>query len=152
MTEEFITKNTKKSVKIIPASFKDAIALKKQVLKSLKDAGIIKDISLESLKNLEVTDVVSSIANLFIEMDMSDSFDNALFSCLKVCIYDNKHSITEQLFDDIPELQEDYYEIITKCCEVNLRPFFKSLVSELSTRLNQIEIDIPELSTPQTQI
>ena len=106
--EEFVTKNSKKTVKIIPASFKDAIALKKEMLKSLKDAGIIKGITLDSLKNLEVADIINSVATLLISMDISETFDNALFNCLKVCIYDNKHSITPQLFDDIPELQEDY--------------------------------------------
>lgn len=150
--EEFVTKNSKKTVKIIPASFKDAIALKKEMLKSLKDAGIIKGITLDSLKNLEVADIINSVATLLISMDISETFDNALFNCLKVCIYDNKHSITPQLFDDIPELQEDYYEIVSKCCEVNLRPFFKSLVSELSTRLNQLELDTPKQELPQTTI
>lgn len=150
--EEFVTKNSKKTVKIIPASFKDAVALKKEMLKSLKDAGIIKGITLDSLKNLEVADIINSVATLLISMDISETFDNALFNCLKVCIYDNKHSITQQLFDDIPELQEDYYEIVSKCCEVNLRPFFKSLVSELSTRLNQLELDTPKQELPQTTI
>lgn len=150
--DEFVTKNSKKTVKIIPASFKDAVALKKEMLKSLKDAGIIKGITLDSLKNLEVADIINSVATLLISMDISETFDNALFNCLKVCIYDNKHSITQQLFDDIPELKEDYYEIVSKCCEVNLRPFFKSLVSELSTRLNQLELDIPKQELPQTTI
>ena len=149
---EFTTQNTKKSVKIIPASFRDATNLKKEVLKSLKDAGIIQGINLESLKNLEVADIINSVANLIITMDISESFDSALFACLKVCIYDNKHSITAQLFDDIPELQEDYYEIVSKCCEVNLRPFFKSLTSELSTRLSQFEIDNPEQTLEPTTI
>lgn len=149
---EFIAKNSEKSVKINPASFKDAIALKKEVLKSLKEAGIIKSINLESLKNLEVADIINSVANLIITMDISESFDVALFECLKVCIYDNKHSITQQLFDDIPQLQEDYYEIVAKCCEVNLRPFFKSLTSELSTRFNQLELDNLPSELQQTMI
>ena len=149
---EFTAHNTQKTVKIIPASFKCAVALKKEVLKSLKDAGIIQGINLESLKNLEVADIINSVANLIITMDISETFDSALFECLKVCIYDNKHSITPQLFDDIPELQEDYYEIVAKCCEVNLRPFFKSLASELSTRLNQLELDNPKSELPQTMI
>lgn len=140
---DFIASNSGKNVKIVPASFKNAVALKKEVLKSLKEAGIIKDISIEGLKNLEVTDIINSVANLIISIDISKSFDEALFECLKVCIYDNKHSITQQLFDDIPEIQEDYYEIVAKCCEVNLRPFFKSLVSALSTRFNQLELDNP---------
>ena len=136
---EFTAKNSGKSVKINPASFKNAIALKKEVLKSLKDAGVIDDINLEKLKNVNISDVFTSLANVILSIDTSDSFESALFDCLNVCIYDNKFAITQQLFDDKPEIQEDYYEIITKCCEVNLRPFFKSLYSELSTRLSQLE-------------
>lgn len=149
---EFTTKNSGKSVKIIPAPFKDAIKLKKEVLKCLNDAGIIKGLKLETMKNIEVADVFSSLSNLLITMDTSEGFEKAVFDCLKVCILDNTHSITIQLFNDKPELQEDYYEIISKCCEVNLRPFFKSLVSELSNRLGQANIEIPLSESQPTAI
>lgn len=148
---EFTTRNTKKSVKIVPASFKDAVNLKKEVLKCLKDAGVIEDMNIDKLKNLNVADLFAGISNVVITMDTSDSFETALFECLKVCIYDEKFAITSQLFDDKPELQEDYYEIITKCCEVNLRPFFKSLYSELSTRLDQVGESFQEQELPLTQ-
>lgn len=148
---EFTAKNSGKSIKIIPASFKDAITLKKEALKCLNQAGIIKDLKLESLKNIETSDVLSSLSSLIITMDTSNGFENAVFDCLKVCIYDNKMSITSQLFDDKPELQEDYYEIITKCCEVNLRPFFKSLVSELSTRFGQMNTEPQQSEIPQSE-
>ena len=148
---EFTAKNSGKSVKIIPAPFKDAIRLKKEVLKCLNQAGIIKELKLETKKNSEVTDVFSSLSNLLITMDTSDSFETAIFDCLKVCIYDNTHSITLQLFNDKPELQEDYYEIITKCCEVNLRPFFKSLTSELSSRFGQLGTEYLQSETELTE-
>lgn len=149
---EFTAKNTGKVVKIIPATFKEAIKLKQEVLKCLKEAGIIKELKLETMKNIEVTDVFNSLSNLLITMDTSDGFYNAIFDCLKVCIYDNSYSITTQLFDDKPELQEDYYEIISKCCEVNLRPFFKSLISELSTRFGQLTSENPQLEIQPTEI
>lgn len=149
---EFTAKNTGKLVKIIPATFKEAIKLKQEVLKCLKEAGIIKELKLETMKNIEVTDVFNSLSNLLITMDTSDGFYNAIFDCLKVCIYDNSYSITTQLFDDKHELQEDYYEIISKCCEVNLRPFFKSLISELSTRFGQLTSENPQLEIQPTEI
>jgi hypothetical protein len=126
--------------------------LKKETLKCLKDAGIIEDVSFEKLKSLNVTDIFTSISNLIITMDTSDGFEDALFDCLKVCIYDNKFGITSQLFDDKPEIQEDYYEIVSKCCEVNLRPFFKSLYSELLTRLSQMEGNIQEQELQQLEM
>lgn len=148
---EFITKNSGKSVKINPAAFKDAICLKKAALKCLQNAGVLEDITTEKLKTLDVSNLLKGISKLVIEMDTSQDFENAIFDCLKVCIYDNKFSITSQLFDDKPEIQEDYYEIIIKCCEVNLRPFFKSLSSELSTRFNDLELELPKSEQPQTQ-
>lgn len=149
---EFTAKNSGKSVKILPASFKEAIKLKQEVLKCLKEAGIIKELKLETMKNIEVADVFSSLSNLLITMDTSEGFYNAIFDCLKVCIYDNSYSITAQLFNDKPELQEDYYEIISKCCEVNLRPFFKSLASELSTRFGQLTSENPQSEIQPTEI
>lgn len=136
---EFITKNSKKSVKINPASFKDAMFLKKEVVKCLTSSGALEKINVSNLSNTDVKNVFDGIANLIVSIDTSNGFENAIFKCLERCVYDNKFAITQQLFDDTPELWEDYYEIVSKCCEVNLSPFFKSLSSELSTRFTKLE-------------
>ena len=141
---EFIAKNSGKKIKIIPASFQKAINLKKEAFKCLSKTnslGKIKD-----LKNIELNTLLSEIANLLVEVDTSDGFFDAVMECLSVCICEDTHAITEQFFNDVPVLREDYYEIVSKCVEVNLRPFFKSLASELQTRFTQIEsIQVPEL-------
>lgn len=141
---EFTTKNGQKEVIINAASFKDAVALKKTVMQSLLDAGIIKDVNFETLQNIDTSDLFSKLGQLIINMDVSESFNRAVFSCLESCLYDGFAKINEKLFDDKPEAREDYYEIVSKCCEVNLRPFFKSLVSELTQRLAILGENTPE--------
>lgn len=139
---EFVTQNGYVAIDIIPASFKDACNLKKAVAKGLlgKDLGIGEN-SLMDIK-------LDSILQLLVDIDTSDEFEKAVMECLKYCIYDKggkNLKITAQLFDDIPSAREDYYEIITKCCEENLRPFFKSLASEFKTRLATIPVNVQEL-------
>ena len=90
---------------------------------------------IKDFKNIELSTLFGEIANLIINIDTSEGFNKAVMNCLSVCICEDTHALTEQYFNDCPELWDDYYEIITKCVEVNLRPFFKSLASELSTRL-----------------
>lgn len=141
---EFITTNGKVEVKIEAASFKDAVNLKKAAMKALKDAGLLDGVSINIGEN---TNILNKLSEVLLNLDTSDDFEKAVFDCLKYCIYDfmgKNIKITPQLFDDIPEAREDYYEIVTKCCEVNLRPFFNSLITELKTRFGQMETNTPE--------
>lgn len=140
---EFVTKNTQKQVKINPASFKEASALKRAVMKIALQGDILKGVSLSQL-NLSTSGMLTGLIQGVIGLDVSEEFENALMACLARCIYDEKYSINSQLFDDKPEIREDYYEIAVKCCEENLRPFFKSLVSELKARFNQADDNFPE--------
>lgn len=135
---DFVAKNSGKRIKIIPASFKNACKLKVEAMKCLKDSGVLDKLK-ENINNIQISTILKELATLIISLDTSEGFNNAVMDCLSVCICDNSHAITEQYFNDCPELWEDYYEIVTKCVEVNLRPFFKSLSSELSTRFPQIE-------------
>ena len=135
--EQFITKNSQKSIKIIPANFRNAHILKCETLKCLKDTDFLKKI--KDFQNTDVSTLFGELANLIIDIDTSEGFNKAVMNCLSVCICDDTHALTEQYFNDCPELWDDYYEIVIKCVEVNLRPFFKSLGSEFSTQLKQLE-------------
>lgn len=136
---EFVTQNGNKTVMIVPASFKDACNLRKTVAKCLPALGI---------KDANIFDIqFDKIFEILINIDSSDDFEKAVMECLKVCLYDKggkNLKITSQLFDDIPEAREDYYEIIIKCVEENLRPFLKSLVSEFNNRLATVPEDTPK--------
>lgn len=80
-------------------------------------------------KQVDFTSVFDFIKNVLISVDISETAENAIFDCLKHCVYDRTHKVTLDLFDEIEEAREDYYEIIFACIEENLRPFIKSLVS-----------------------
>lgn len=138
----FITQNGQKEVIINAASFKDASNLRKAVMKSIIESDFAKSLDKNALESLNLTSILDVGLKLIFNADTSENFEKAIFECLKVCLYENK-KITLQLFDDIPEAREDYYEIVSKCCEENLRPFFKSLVTEFQARLKMSDKNIP---------
>ena len=135
---EFITQNRQKNVKITAASFQNTVKLKQAVMKCLLDANVMKDVG--DIQNLGLSGIIDKVLNVLLTAETSTGFENTVFECLQTCIYDDKYKINKQLFDDIPEAREDYYEIVSKCVEVNLRPFFKSLVSELKTRFQALNL------------
>lgn len=136
---KFITQNGQKNLLINPASFKDASDLRKVVMKIILESNFAANIDKKALENLEFSTMIDVVLKLILNTDTSSTFEKSVFDCLKTCIYDDTHKITAQLFDDVIEAREDYYEIVSKCCEENLRPFFKSLVSEFQARMNQLE-------------
>lgn len=143
---EITTQNCALTVVIKAASFHDAIGLKKAAAKCLLDAGVIKNLD---FKGLEIASLFDKIAELLFNAETSNEFERALFECLKVCYIEEngiKNKITAQLFDEKPEIREDYYEIVAKCVEVNLRPFFKSLLTEFKTRFALIVENPPSES------
>lgn len=136
---EFVTSNNQKKVVINTASFKEMNALKKEAMKCIQqiaDAGL-----LDNVKDLSTATALDAIIKVLISADTSPDFEKALFDCLKHCLYDEFYSINEKLFEDKPEAIEDYYEIVAKCVEENLRPFFKSLVTAFNTNLQKLNIN-----------
>ncbi len=147
---QFILKNSNYEIEIIPSSLKEACNLKKAAFECLKEAGIIKDIKLTSLNNLDLAMLIDKLFEVLLNAEISNNFEKALFKCLENCtitVDEIKRKINPQLFDEIMELREDYYEIISKCTEVNLRPFFKSLYGEFQTRLNHLTKEDPQLNS-----
>ena len=135
---EFTTENTGAKVVINVASMKQATNLKNVILKEiiknplglkLKETAEVKS-ALE--KELDISDLLDYLKNTVIGIEISEEFNNAIFDCLSKCTYDMKR-ITLDIFDDIPKAREDYYEILFKCAEENLRPFIKSLASRWKT-------------------
>lgn len=145
---QIITQNGQKTVEIKAAGFKEAINLKKAVAKSMLDACIVKNLDFQGV---DIASLIDKFVELLFSAEMSTDFENALFECLKSCYTDEngiKNKITRELFDEKPELREDYYEIVSKCVEVNLRPFFKSLVTEFKARFSQMSENLPLKSVP----
>ena len=127
------------AVEIKMATWKDACSLKKAVAKAIRGTKLFQNFNSNNINLMDIK--LDSLLQTLIDIETSDEFDKAVMDCLRCCIYDKggkNLKITAQLFDDIPEAREEYYEIMTKCLEENLRPFFKSLVSEFSNRLATI--------------
>lgn len=142
----FITQNGQLEIAINEAPTRDACKLKNVVWKALIDSKILKENGTLNLTDTDINGLLPQAIQALITLDSSDEFQNAVFECLKVCICDPSgvpKKITMTLFDDMPSIREDYYEIIAKCCEVNLRPFFKSLVSAFSTQLKSLGKENP---------
>lgn len=89
-------------------------------------------------KQIDFTAVFDFIKDVIISIDTSDEAESAIYDCLKHCVYDRVHKVTPELFDELEETREDYYEIIYACVEHNLSPFIKSLISTLSTLLERV--------------
>lgn len=132
MYMEFITSNAKKKIKIVPATFREQLELKNEFWKVLQQNPEITSIFKDDNSSFE-----SAIKSI-LYADTSDGFIAKVFKCLQSCVYEDVKKIDELLFEDVPELREDYYEIVFECCKVNLSPFFKSLVSAFTKLTEQI--------------
>lgn len=128
---QIITQNNKTKVTINRASWADMNLLKQEAFKCI-------DVHNVNISFDNTADFINFCMEILIKAETSETFNYALFRCLKNCLWDDYISITEQLLQDKPEIIDDYYEIASNCIEVNLRPFFKSLVTEFKRRFQQI--------------
>ncbi len=135
---EFTTENTGARVVINVASMRQVTNLKNVILKEIikNPLGLKLQETTETKtaleKEIDISGLLDYLKNTIIEIETSEDFNKAVFDCLGKCTYDMKRIIPE-LFDDIPEARADYYEIVFRCIEENLRPFIKSLASKWKT-------------------
>lgn len=153
---DFKTKNTGNKVIINEADFKTEIELKNAILKEIQKYPVGVKLVSALRKQQKVSDFVQNadidmssildfIKNCLIGLDTNDDIMTVIWKCLSICTYNTTFRIDEKLFDEVKEAREDYYEIIAKCLECNLRPFLKSLQSEFAI-LFQIAGDNPILN------
>lgn len=88
--------------------------------------------------DVDLSSVIDFLKDCIIGLDTDEQITATIFECLKSCTYKTTYRIDENLFDEVKEAREDYYEIIRACLECNLRPFFKSLQSQLKILLPQV--------------
>ena len=135
MVKECTTVNGNATLVLEEATFADCIILQSVIMEEAKKLKIdIGNIEIEDVKGFEVTsmsNLLDNIKDLFFGLMTSEKFDRIIFKCLSSCTY-NGIKITKQLFEDIHEARQDYYQIIKECVEINLNPFLKSLTSLLS--------------------
>lgn len=142
MKKEIKLQNSGKMLIINTASTAEVKYLKNVLLEEIKKypLGLRLLGNTESIfdKQVDFTSVFDFIKNVLISVDISETAENAIFECLKHCVYDRTHKITLDLFDEVEEAREDYYEIIFTCIEENLKPFIKSLVSMWKIRAEKL--------------
>lgn len=135
-------KSTKgKRVVINPAPFKVVKRLRKtfanELLKVNIDIGNAQ--SLEELKNVySENKLLNILKNVLLGLEVSEEFEDVIFECLQECTYDNI-TITSDLFDDKPELRQDYDRIVLEVVKENLNPFIKGVVGMFSTTTQTTE-------------
>lgn len=133
MKKEIKLQNSGKMLIINTATTAEVKYLKNALLEELKQypLGLKLLGNTQSIfdKQVDFTSVFDFIKNVLISIDISETAENAIFDCLKHCVYDKTHKVTQDLFDEVEGAREDYYEIIFACIEENLKPFIKSLVS-----------------------
>lgn len=102
-------------VVINEADWPDAKRLKKAIQRELADTKI----------SLDLKSDLTMLIPAFLKVDASDAVDAAIAPCLIRCLR-NGEKITDTTFND-PAARKDYYHIVTKCVEVNVRPLAESL-------------------------
>ena len=142
MKKEIKLENSGKTLIINTASTEEVKYLKNVLLEELKKyplgLKLLGNTSSVFDKQVDFTSVFDFIKNVLISIDISEKAEDAIFECLKHCVYDKTHKVTMDLFDEVEEAREDYYEIILSCIEENLKPFIKSLVSMWKTQAERL--------------
>ena len=142
MKKEIKLENSGKTFIINTASVEEVKYLKNVLLEELKKYPLGLKLLGNTVsvfdKQVDFTSVFDFIKNVLISIDISETAENAIFECLKHCVYDKTHKVTMDLFNEVEEAREDYYEIILACIEENLRPFIKSLVSMWKTQAERL--------------
>lgn len=122
--EEF-TMPTGAKLKVAPAPFADAKALKSAILAEL---GAI------AFTGKDVADVLK---NAFCTGFSSPLVDRAMWKCFERCTYDG-HKITMDTFEPV-QARDDYILCCMRMVEANIRPFLKSLYAEFKHTSTKIE-------------
>lgn len=134
---------TGSKLSVSEASYADANALLKALLRSAKGIPLAQDVL-----SMDVT----VLKDAFIEASTSEDVDRAIFKCAERAVYENAR-VTRDLFDD-PKLKDkaraDYFLILWHVIEVNCGPFFGTTFSVLRERLKTSPFTQGQPSTPTT--
>lgn len=121
-------------LEVTMAPFQDGYKLLKSVMKEAESINMnfgFKGKTFKELFEFELTDeFFNTLKNVLSRMISSDIIEEALWSCLSRCTYNNI-KITKDLFDSNIEAREDFLVIAKEVIWFNLSPFGKNLQSML---------------------
>ena len=143
MAEEDFTTPSGATHHVSSASFAEAMALVKGLLKSLGGVKIGDNI----LKDTDVTAIKDALVNAA----TSEEVESAVMKCLARSTY-NGIRITPALFDEpkiADQIRQDYYVLAQNVVKVNAFPFFGPALSAL-TKLRQTAEENRKQQSPQT--
>lgn len=113
------------------------IQLIAQKAKELNITSVVETIAsaegIEDLLSQDITTLLPLLQQIICELEGSSEFNDIVYRLLQVCTYNNV-IITKQLFNDKPELREDYYKLKIEVVKFNLAPFLKSLSGLLASK------------------
>jgi hypothetical protein len=130
-------------LKINPASFADAMALKRAIARAFKKDGVdLGDINVNEIKKKGLQadlsmDAIGEILTHLIEVVIDEDVESALFKCSSRCVIGSKH-VNRDFFEDL-ENRQYYYEIMLEVAKANLSPFFKKAGSMFTAILGGIK-------------
>lgn len=131
MSDQDITLTSGSRIHITTASFANANALVKALLKAAE--GMPLD---ESLLRKDV----SILKDTVIRAATSPEVERALYACMERCSY-NDIKLIPSNFDNpgtMDDFRRDYFEVCWKVVEVNCGPFFDKAFSTLKARLANV--------------
>lgn len=100
--------------------------------KELNLTEVIRSLSsgMEEFLAQDLETILPLLQQVICELEGSEEFNNIVYNLLRVCTY-NGIVITRQLFNDKPELREDFYTLKIEVIKFNLSPFLKNLSGRL---------------------
>lgn len=101
--------------------------------KELNLESIVRSLtSFEEFCQQDVQTLLPLLQQIICDLESSKEFNAIVYNLLRVCTF-NGVIITQQLFNDKPELREDYYTLKIEVVKFNLAPFLKKLSGKLQT-------------------
>lgn len=88
--------------------------------------------SFEEFCQQDVQTLLPLLQQIICDLESSKEFNAIVYNLLRACTF-NGIVITQQLFNDKPELREDYYTLKIEVVKFNLAPFLKKLSGKLQT-------------------
>lgn len=131
-----ITLKSGNILKFSMASFIDSIRLTNIVARAFSQRGL--DVKLDRETELSFQGLFEKNPDAFIKGLMDVVFEefvmDVVFKCAEKCVYVKKGvsmKVTQETFED-EEARKDFYEIMLKIAQENIKPFFGNLLTVLS--------------------
>lgn len=140
MNKDFVTENGTYKLKYAPTE--DVEDLIQYMLSSAQQLNLVELVksftSLEAFLQQDIEVVVPLLQKIICTLEGSKTFNELVYRLLEYCSINNI-PVTRQLFDDKPQLREDYYDLRWEVVKFNLAPFFKRLSGRFLKPLPTVE-------------